>query len=122
MICPYCLKEIHFQHLTPPWNLSRPNQAANHTFLGGFCPACQNLIVVYYNTLGTFTNGVASDEGYRKSTVFPKNRTLRPISSEIPSEYAQEFDEARLVLDVSSKSSAALGRACFKKPCTNVSA
>ena len=61
------------------------------------------------------TNGVATDEGYRQLSVFPKNRIPKPVAVEIPLEFAKEFDEARMVFDISPKSSAALSRRVLQR-------
>jgi hypothetical protein len=43
-------------------------------------------------------------------TVFPKTIALKPLPPEIPKEYADDFDEARKVVEISPQSSSALSR------------
>ena len=106
MICPYCSRDIHLTTVGNDWAIMHASSpGATHTFQGGFCPACRSVIVLYKNTLGTITNGLATEEGYQRSIIFPKNRLVKRRPPEIPSDYVKEFDEARLVLDISSKSS-----------------
>jgi len=46
--------------------------------------------------------------------VFPRLSTKEPAAPEVPKEFAEDYDEACLILGDSSKASAALGRRCLQ--------
>lgn len=78
------------------------------TVLWAVCPSCCRFIV----DLGFAPGGAAG--GWNKTIrVYPKG-AARPIASEVPDPYRQDFIEACLVRQDSAKASAALSRRCVQ--------
>ena len=46
--------------------------------------------------------------------VFPRSSTLPPAQKEVPSEYARDYNEGRMVLSDSPRAAAALARRCMQ--------
>lgn len=116
MTCPHCLKDIHFLPLGNSYGINEQgNLQLLHVFQGAFCPACRNIIVIYKNLMAKTVNGVYPDEEYNKAIIYPKNPKLKPLPSEVAQDYHEDFDEARLVLALSPKSSAALSRRLLQR-------
>src|SRR4051812_34428412 len=86
------------------------NAVDQQAFLGFSCPACLKAIVV----CATGRN-ILPTEKWEGALIFPKNRALRPVPPEIPPEYANDFIEACVVIDLSPKSSAALSRRLLQR-------
>jgi hypothetical protein len=116
MTCPHCLTGIHF---LPLGNSLTINEQANpqllHVFQAAYCPSCHKVIVIYKNLMTKTVNGVHPDEEYNKAVIYPKNPKVKPLPPEVPPSYHEDFDEARLVLDLSPKSSAALSRRLLQR-------
>ncbi|MFD2614669.1 DUF4145 domain-containing protein [Paenibacillus gansuensis] len=116
MICPYCAKNIHFEILDEISFEIDSEQRIGRAIAGGFCPSCQNLIVVSYS--GEYKPGV-NGSGYvmhsgDEITLYPLNKNKLIVTEEIPREYLSDFNEAVNVLFISSKASAALSRRCLQ--------
>lgn len=119
MLCPYCLTEVHLDDSLYAFgrvsreeiNLPEWNGTGVHWFCGMHCPKCRGAIVVHKNIVNTervARLGVRIDES--DDIVYPRNSALSPLPAEVPAEYRSDFDEARLVMKLSPKSSAALSR------------
>jgi hypothetical protein len=117
MNCPYCFKDFHMPKGGEAKNhfhlkLERGYNHPWHYLDAIFCPACDELIVIYTHPLGMRTpyNPNPGGPGDRSGVILPRNPSLRPLPPEVPDLYRSDFDQARLVIELSPKSSAALSR------------
>ncbi len=128
MLCPYCLIEVHFDDC--PYELGRVSSQDiqlvdyksegnhRHCFRGAYCPKCKGAIVAYIHLPvraipkdGTVVHDVNEFE----DIVYPKRVALKPLPAEVPQDYQGDFEEARLALGISPKSSAALCRRLLQR-------
>ena len=120
MKCPYCQLEIHFKP-QPGIFYEYLNENGEGAEIGfgtdaGLCPSCNNLIVRYLE--GTYY----SNDTYRSIQepftkciiIYPKLSIGISLSEEVPEEYAWDFKEASMLINVSPKASAALSRRCLQ--------
>ena len=79
----------------------------------GFCPECGQLIVLIRH--GSYWQHSLGEGGHRElypqqeEVIYPKRRT-KPLSSDVPTRYRDDFNEAFACLDASPKASAAVSR------------
>jgi hypothetical protein len=113
--CPHCNKAIHFEpsKTCAFENESEDSGNTGYDIASGFCPACKQLIVLLRD--GIFHQGheplVASyiTDVEKIAILYPKF-IQRHVEPEVPDNYAEEFQEANAVLNVSAKASAAISR------------
>ncbi|WP_224085441.1 hypothetical protein [Nostoc sp. MS1] len=71
----------------------------------GRCPSCYQVIIFLHESPKEY-----ADED-TEELIYPQSIN-RPLASEVPKKFADEYKEACLVLKYSPKASAALSRAC----------
>jgi len=116
MKCPHCAKEFHFEEFRS-WTF-KYDEPPDETVTGydvvcTFCPACDEMIVlmrdgIYNSKEGSFGREWLT-EIRNEQLLYPKG-ALRPVSEEVPEEYASDYREAVAVLALSPKASAAMSR------------
>ncbi len=77
------------------------------------CPACEDYIFFLRRSF-VDNSGLSSERVDTEFMIWPK-APARPIPTEVPSPFAQEFKEACLILPDSAKASAALSRRCLQR-------
>ena len=110
MKCPHCTVDFHDHETT-----TRLDKDQDGDWGLGIvrCSACQRLIVRLFS--GKFSNNAGRFiEQKFSAIVHPKSSGRPPLSRQVPAEYAEDYNEACLVLADSSKSSAALSRRCLQ--------
>jgi hypothetical protein len=130
MKCPHCSKSIHFEdegdwlyEYREPSDEIRTGYEISH----GFCPACENLIVImrdgtYIPTITTKDNSVIGSHTIHahlkdiqhEEILYPKGFN-RPIEPEVPEKYANEYRESASVQSISPKASAAISRRLLQR-------
>jgi hypothetical protein len=119
MKCPHCTVTIHpdFSNYQVYYNgqhlfaKNGKGDSATWTYNTMVCPACSKAIIQLCEA--TFlSNGNAS--GQVEFLVLPRAATRPKAPPVVPSELAEDFNEACLVIDDSPKASAALSRRCLQ--------
>ena len=83
------------------------------------CPSCKRFVLILRNgtpqnsTNGSFI-GINSVLPAKSLLVYPKSSSREPCPTEVPSEFADDYKEACLVIADSPKASAALTRRCLQ--------
>lgn len=118
MKCPYCTKIIHFEPWREDaWKYDAPKgKSTGFDVSSGFCPSCKKLIVLV-------RNGIYLEDGrierletiHDEVIVYPKHANSREIPSEVPEQYRKDFNEAEIILPLSPKASAAIGRRLLQR-------
>ncbi len=116
MECPHCRVTVHpsfektqiTHQQSAFFGVGRRNKSLSWTVSHMVCPSCQKAI---FSLAGTQGPGFTPEFF---SVVYPKAgiKPLAPI--EVPSEIADDFNEASIVLADSPKASAALSRRCLQ--------
>jgi hypothetical protein len=83
------------------------------------CPSCKKLVLylIQYRTEKFLDDDDEEVECYNdklKLLVYPKTSTRTPCPHEVPKEFADDYNEACIVLELSPKASAALSRRCLQ--------
>lgn len=104
MKCPHCLKSYHPQ--TREYNLGSDKNEF-WTIVTQICPSCGNFIIHLANH---YSNGVP----IKTLLVYPKAFSRAPLSPDVPDKFASDYKEACLVINDSTKASAALSRRCLQ--------
>ena len=117
MKCPHCLVSFHIQtnDRTPSWVNSAKSGHWWHARTT--CPGCNDIIIWLAVSEGRRILPSRRDvpEGACKFTmVFPKASGRSPVPTEVPAEFAEDYQEACLVIGDSPKASAALSRRCLQ--------
>ena len=116
MKCPHCTTGIRFEEAddVPFYEYSDHEKSRHPGSNGydiphGFCPECNGLIVML--RIGRFGGQYGRDllQAGRIDILYPKFSS-RPVESEVPPTYRQDFEEAAAVLPISPKASAAISR------------
>ena len=116
MKCPHCQLSIHpdFEktHLTHKSNLSfgigRIGKNLQWTIEHLVCPACHKAVFLL---TGFMPNSTVAEF---KKIVYPQVGVKAPAPSEVPSDIADDFNDATRVFTESPKASAALSRRCLQ--------
>lgn len=120
MICPHCSKGIHFIREEQFALEYDSEESLGRAFEGGFCPSCQNIIVISYTGEYSINNKgigyVERDEtNPYVALVYPYQSNHKISSSEeVPRIYLNDYREALEVQAISPKASAALSRRCLQ--------
>lgn len=115
MKCPHCLVEFH----------DRPTQTSLAKDVNGWlgaisriCPRCNRAIIALARGEPALeAQGRSVFHIYRDSEpvlVWPRASSRAPVPPQVPSEFAEDYEEACLVLADSPKASAALSRRCLQ--------
>jgi len=122
MLCPHCLKEVQLAlgsvDASVGWmKIEQGIGKPAHHVHGALCPACSGLIVMYSDPRSHVMpgSGLTKPKDDQSGVIFPRRPALKPLPPEVPTEYRGDFDEARLVVELSPKSSAALSRRLLQR-------
>lgn len=126
--CPHCLLHIYFEENSSiSWDFGgfesieeKKNGFTQWTSPGygisyGHCPACGKLIIYYQegSRVSTIFDRTETLNGYlnaeREDIIYPKFANFT-VAEEVPDEYKTDYIEAKSVLPISPKASAALSR------------
>ena len=122
--CPHCQTAFADRDAqsvdlsTPPGEEYKVSSQLNWHLVYSYCPQCGKLIArLVYEKAIKASGGSRQITGaidYVEILVYPKGFLRPPPPSEVPSEYADDYNEACLVLANSPKASAALSRRCLQ--------
>lgn len=105
MKCPHCLTAFHS-------NEESKNIEEDKTYYWNviyeICPTCEREIIHLYRS------PIGISGGGEKILVYPKSTSRSPLPAEVPKIFSDDYVEACLVLNDSSKASAALSRRCLQ--------
>lgn len=104
MKCPHCLDSVHPSWTEPGTFAVDPEGAWSLHFMK--CPGCSKVIAKLVNS----RDGIRVSE----TLVRPKVAGRARASSDVPSQFRGDYEEACLVLADSPKASAALSRRCLQ--------
>lgn len=110
MKCPHCLVEYHHE---PTESFVGEDINGGWKLLTDKCPACKRHVFEFKTRKWKQEGGGGAWEE-NQFLVYPKHYTARPISEDVPKDFADDFNEAVLVLPYSPKASAALSRRCLQ--------
>jgi len=109
--CLHCQTTVRFELPTSNkyhFPVSADNQQIN--IIVAQCPECKKLIITFLEV----QNGDASLPSVSEFIAWPISSSRPPAPSEVPTQIADDYNEAALVLPVSAKASAALSRRCLQ--------
>jgi len=110
MKCPHCLESFHDNPQTTQVDRDKDGHWA---VIHRICPACSRIVIEL--ALGTWNPAVHSLGSIRvRGFAYPRGISRMPVPTEVPSEIAEDYREACLVLTDSPKASAALSRRCLQ--------
>lgn len=111
MKCPHCVTDFHDSETTK--YLAEDSQG--HWGVGVLrCAACQEIIVRLFSAKDYYPGINQFHEELSSYLVRPKIAGRAPVPPEVPSDYADDYNEACLVMADSPKASAALSRRCLQ--------
>jgi hypothetical protein len=126
MKCPYCLENFHvgwhyliFAKPDKNW-LKEENDYLGMRFC--YCPSCNKIIIQIGKLITNYkdpwenpmNNPSTNPRMYIWKMIKPKTISRAPLPSEVPPEFANDYNEACLVIADSPKASAALSRRCLQ--------
>ncbi|MGB7293782.1 MAG: DUF4145 domain-containing protein [Thermodesulfobacteriota bacterium] len=106
MKCPHCLDSFNENQVKNSHPLG-PDQIGGWYVYWYHCPTCKQYTICLwcYDKGGTLAKEIM---------VWPKGMARTPLSKHVPVKYAEDYEEACLVLSDSPKASAALSRRCLQ--------
>jgi hypothetical protein len=107
--CPHCRENFHESKQTSNLQVDADGHWALARYM---CPACGRWVM--YLERYTEREHLAGQELVETILVKPKGSSRPPAPKEVPSEFAEDYAEASLVLTDSPKASAALSRRCLQ--------
>jgi hypothetical protein len=111
MKCPFCGVEFHANR--QPNNLGQDPEGRYWAVTPRTCPAC-NRVNLHMERIED-PNRIMLDAVVMESTlIWPRSSPRPPAPPEVPAQYAEDYNEAALVLADSPKASAALSRRCMQ--------
>ncbi len=114
MQCPHCSLEIHYY---PEDEVLAGDTKVAWGIQHMLCPACDQLILYLLKgeglkgSNGQYVDTIINAQHY---LVWPKARNRPPRPIEVPQEFAEDYNEACMVVADSPKASAALSRRCLQ--------
>lgn len=121
MKCPHCTVEIHA--FSQYYQMPSLMESNNSWYAKGcICPACRKAIIwLGLTTRWTTQRNMPIPSGIiSEQLAIPKGASRPPCPTEVPDDYAGDYNEACLVLSDSPKASAALSRRCLQHIIRNV--
>jgi hypothetical protein len=115
MKCPHCLENFHEKLERVYLGDDIDNEWSVYSYL---CPGCKRLIFELVNYKSKANPGIPRDiiiSVISRHFVRPKGIIRSPLPIEVPKEFAEDYNEACLVIYDSPKASAALSRRCLQK-------
>src|SRR6266481_6479542 len=110
MKCPHCTVDFHD---TEKLAFIGKDRDGDWVLAERCCSACGRLVL--HLIRGSWSAQYQSlDERSDSRLIRPKASARSPLSPEVPKEYAEDYNEAGLVLADSAKASAALSRRCLQ--------
>lgn len=113
MKCPHCSVEFHGNPTTT--YLARAREGGTWGVVHQICPVCFNFVL--HVVCADFTGaglGIHYTNAVYESLCYPKVATRPKPPTEVPTEFAEDYIEASLVIADSPKASAALSRRCLQ--------
>ena len=114
MECPHCTVSIHPAFVVTNLN-STGGDNSQWQARAMFCPSCKRAII--FLTDGVFGRAGGSVTWFERGQLFlayPKSALRPKAPKEVPSDIAEDYNEACLVFGDSPKASAALSRRCLQ--------
>lgn len=113
MKCPHCLVEFHDNQ--EPIAIGDDKEARWH-FIRQTCPACERFVLHLTSQNAAYrADGTRYMTNHRKALlIWPRKPSRIPLPKEVPAPFADDYNEACLVISDSPKASAALGRRCLQ--------
>ena len=118
MKCPACKSQFHPQpkSVLVDWLNAASEDYSGYLVSSQYCPSCETVLV--YMRFGQVRGGEAGlvmSEPEREIVLYPASNGTRELPIEVPSPYRQDLIEARAVLELSPKASAALSRRLLQR-------
>jgi len=112
MKCPHCLQNFHYSY---EWRKLKNDKEGSWFVVYTLCPDCKKLIInLMQGRKGEYDPVESSSVVVKNVMVWPKGSSCPPCPPEVPSDFAEDYTEACLVLPDSPKASAALSRRCLQ--------
>ena len=114
MKCPHCLVEFHDQQMKIP--LTKDIEGKWY-IISRQCPSCVRAnFWLAISEVSTISLGEQSFRSERDiGLVWPRTSNRSPVPPQVPSEFAEDYQESCLVLADSPKASSALSRRCLQQ-------
>ena len=111
MKCPHCLTDFHDQERT---NYIDRDQDGYWGNVFCRCAKCERLVIRLVSATHYYSSSETFETLLTSMLVRPKVAGRSPMPAEVPAQYAEDYNEACLVLADSPKASAALSRRCLQ--------
>jgi hypothetical protein len=110
MICPYCSIAYHGE-IMQDFTTSPVMAGEYWVIILRKCPSCKkvNLSMEVYRL--NFLNVYVREASI---LIYPRTASRSPCSPDVPQEFAEDYNEACIILELSPKASAALSRRCLQ--------
>jgi hypothetical protein len=112
MKCPHCLTDFHdsWTSVSVAWpeRYLLRSREGHWEVSATKCPSCESA------TIHLVTKSPLSGAALREIRVWPKGVARTPLPKDVPAKFADDYQEACLVLSDSPKASAALSRRCLQ--------
>jgi hypothetical protein len=113
MFCPFCEISYH-DVLEEEFPLSTPDPLGYWRIEVRKCPECKKINLTLICATPSDAGGLVRLYDKTRTLVYPRSTGRPPCSPDVPSEFAEDYIEACLVLADSPKASAALSRRCLQ--------
>ena len=120
--CPQCSLNFVANGEEGDIRMGEDSQGVSWWVMLNFCPGCDQFII----WIGTMPNGWNEDTNFLEQAhhmlpdnaevkvVYPRTTRHKPVPPEVPPEFAEDYQEACLILADRPKASAALSRRCLQ--------
>ena len=118
MDCPHCAHAFH-PLFYKTYHLAGEEQKLAIYY--NTCPECKKYIVYWKfipadSPISRYNEQIRRDPQVEQATlIYPREKSHKPLSNDVPSDYARDFEEAYSVINLSPKASAALSRRLLQK-------
>ena len=122
MKCPHCLVTVHLGQInSQSLGFDHTEETVQFAVKSINCPNCNRLIAwlnkswgyqSQSNSIGVPLSGIYQNS--EEMLIWPKGTNRSPLPPEVSAEFAEDYEEACLILADSPKASAALSRRCLQ--------
>lgn len=120
MKCPACKSQFHPQpkSVLIDWMNTTGDDYSGYSVGSQYCPSCETaLVYMQFGSVrpGNGDGGLILGEPEREIVLYPGTSGAQELPAEVPVSYRQDLVEARAVLELSPKASAALSRRLLQR-------
>jgi len=113
MICPFCSISYH-DEIIDAYHFEKGDILGYYEIKVRKCPECQKMNLTLIRHSPIHDGGSSPLFNSTSTLIYPRSTNRPPCHPDVPMDFAEDYNEACLTLDLSPRASAALSRRCLQ--------